>query len=70
MEEVRLDEGRAERFAASVQSIGGFDRLSWPSGRSYLAEDARRGNHDLTIAGHPGNVGSDFGAASSILREN
>jgi hypothetical protein len=28
-----------------------------PSGQSYLAEDARRGNHDPTTAGHPGNVG-------------
>jgi hypothetical protein len=57
-EEVRLDSGGAARFRASAQSIGGFGRFYHLGGRFHLAEDARRGNHDLATAGNPGNVGS------------
>ena len=56
-DEVRPDGSRAERFSAKAQSIGGFGRLSWPTGRFHLVEDARRGNHGLTTARDPGNVG-------------
>ena len=38
--------------------LAGSTDFCGPSGRSCLAEDARRGNHDLTTAGHLGNVGS------------
>ena len=44
-------------LGASAQSIGGFGRLSWPTGRFHLVEGARRGNHGLTTARDPGNVG-------------
>jgi hypothetical protein len=57
MEEVHPDGGRVERFGALAQSIGGFGHPSSPSGRSHLAEDTRRGNHNLATTGHPGNVG-------------
>jgi len=56
-DEVRPDGSRAERFSAKAQSIGGFGRLSWPTGRFHLVEDARRDNHALTTARDPGNVG-------------
>jgi hypothetical protein len=41
---------RCDQLAGSTDFRG-------PSRRSYLAEDAQRGNHDLTTAGHPGNIG-------------
>ena len=50
---------RAEQSVSPPRcnQLAGSTDLRGPSGRSYLAEDARRGNHDLTTAGHPGNVG-------------
>jgi hypothetical protein len=36
--------------------LAGSTAFHGRSGRSYLAENARRGNYDLTTVGHPENV--------------
>ena len=59
MGEVRLDAGKTRRFTTSVQSIGGFDRLLWPSARFAVAQDARRRDPGPITTGNPGNVGLD-----------
>ncbi len=50
---------RAEQSVSPPRrnQLAGSTAFHGRSGRFYLAEDARRGNHDLTTAGHPGNVG-------------
>ena len=45
--------------------IGGFGRLSWPTGRFHLVKDARRGNPGLKIAGNLANVGLNIVADGS-----
>lgn len=42
---------------AVAQSIGGFDRLSWPQRAILSCRGCPEGYHDLTTAGHPGNIG-------------
>ena len=54
-EEVRSDESRAECFGAWAQTNWRFRPPS--RGRFRLAEDARRGNHELTTVEHRGNCG-------------
>src|SRR6516165_8703396 len=44
----------AGRFTASVQSIGGFERLLWPSARDAVAQNARRRDPGLITTGNPG----------------
>ena len=53
---------RAEQSVSlpRCNQLAGSTDFRGPSGQSYLAEDAWRGNHDLTTAGHPGNVGSNL----------
>jgi hypothetical protein len=46
----RVSTSRRNRLVVSAAFRG-------PSGRSLLAGDARRGNHDLTTAGYQENVG-------------
>jgi hypothetical protein len=59
MGEVRLDAGKTRRFTTSVQSIGGLDRLLWPSVRFAVAQDARRRDPGPMTTGNPGNVGEE-----------
>jgi restriction endonuclease Mrr len=50
--EQSVSASRRNQLAVSAVFLG-------PRGRFHFVEDARRGNHDLTTAGHPGNVGSN-----------
>ena len=69
MGEVRLDAGKTRRFTTSVQSIGGLDRLLWPSVRFAVAQDARRRDPGPMTTGNPGNVGLLLnGIISPLLR--
>jgi hypothetical protein len=63
---------RAEQSVSPPRcnQLAGSTDLRGPSGRSYLAEDARRGNHDLTTAGHPGNVGLDGDTAAAVTLDH
>ena len=56
-ERAKADEAKTLRFIrqTDVQVLDPI--FSWPTGRFHLVEDARRGNHGLTTARDPGNVG-------------
>ena len=55
--EVRLDVAARQSVSRLGTINGGFGRLLLPQWWFYLAQDARRDNHDLASAGNPGMSG-------------